>query len=58
MSEKESLPETEDAQPRSTPEEANRTAEIKDDVAKIKINGGLQAWLSVLCLFCIFVNTW
>lgn len=61
MNEKESPPvteETEDAQPQSTPDEVNRSPELEGDDAKQKVNGGLQAWLSVLGLFCIFVNSW
>lgn len=29
-----------------------------NEIAKPKINGGLQAWLAVLALFCVFVNSW
>lgn len=29
-----------------------------NEIAKPKINGGLQAWLAVIALFCVFVNSW
>ncbi|KAJ5273737.1 hypothetical protein N7478_008862 [Penicillium angulare] len=29
-----------------------------DGIVKYKINGGLHAWMNVVALFCIFVNTW
>ncbi|KAJ5923395.1 hypothetical protein N7454_008640 [Penicillium verhagenii] len=29
-----------------------------NELAKPKINGGLQAWLAVVALFCVFVNSW
>lgn len=58
MTEKESHPETEDGQPQSTLEDPNRPAEFKEDGPQFRVNGGVQAWLSVLGLFCIFVNSW
>lgn len=52
MAEKVSLPDTDtrDAPPTTT--------EVNTDVAKPRVNGGLQAWLTVLALFCVFVNSW
>lgn len=29
-----------------------------DGIVKHKINGGLHAWMNVVALFCVFVNTW
>lgn len=58
MAEKVSHSETEDRPPCPTAVEGHNPSEIKNDVAKPRINGGLQAWLSVLALFCIFVNSW
>ena len=29
-----------------------------DTLSKPRLNGGLQAWLTVLALFCVFVNSW
>lgn len=31
---------------------------LNDGVVKPKINGGLQAWMTVVALFCVFVNSW
>jgi hypothetical protein len=28
------------------------------DAPKKRLNGGLEAWLSVLAGFCVFVNSW
>lgn len=28
------------------------------EIAKSENNGGLQAWLAVLALFCVFINSW
>lgn len=53
MSEKVSLPDTHDAPPTAT-----EGPELNNDVAKPRVNGGLQAWLTVLALFCVFVNSW
>lgn len=58
MTEKEAHPGTDDALPHSIPDEVSRSAEFKEDGPELKVNGGLQAWLSVLGLFCIFVNSW
>lgn len=30
----------------------------EDEASKPRINGGLEAWLTVLALFCVFVNSW
>jgi len=29
-----------------------------EELPRKKVNGGLDAWLSVLAGFCIFVNSW
>ncbi|KAJ6095889.1 hypothetical protein N7486_006635 [Penicillium sp. IBT 16267x] len=29
-----------------------------NEIAKPKIDGGLQAWLAVVALFCVFINSW
>lgn len=34
------------------------SSELNDDHVKPIQNGGLQAWLSVLAGFCVFVNSW
>ncbi|KAJ5720398.1 uncharacterized protein N7483_008332 [Penicillium malachiteum] len=34
------------------------TSERNDEVSKPRINGGMQAWMTVVALFCVFVNSW
>lgn len=41
-----------------SPVERQRISGLNDDCAKPIPNGGLQAWLSVLAGFCVFVNSW
>lgn len=37
----------------------NQAPQPDDDAfSKPRINGGLQAWLTVLALFCVFINSW
>lgn len=58
MIEKGSLPETENPCSEPTTAESARPTEFKNDATNIKVNGGLKAWLSVLALFCVFINSW
>ncbi|KAJ5387890.1 hypothetical protein N7509_010431 [Penicillium cosmopolitanum] len=61
MTEKATLPNIEQDHGTPSPEKvaANRAPQSEDgDFCKPKINGGLQAWLNVVALFCVFVNSW
>ncbi|KAJ5090053.1 hypothetical protein N7532_008737 [Penicillium argentinense] len=59
MSEKTTHPETEHDHNGTQPAVAGTGVLQPDDtLLKPKINGGLQAWLTVLALFCVFVNSW
>lgn len=33
-------------------------SDLEENDSKPEINGGLEAWLTVLALFCVFVNSW
>lgn len=63
MTEKATIPEPEnDADnvqlPDSPIEEVNQSGPLGDDGHKRRVDGGTQAWLTVLAGFCIFVNSW
>lgn len=60
MTEKVSLPEIENGSsdpPAVTTVDGATPTELTD-AAKHRVNGGPQAWLSVLALFCVFINSW
>lgn len=42
----------------STPNQASLSAGQENEAPRIELNGGLDAWLTVAALFCVFVNSW
>lgn len=58
MAEKATLPDTEHNHGTQSAVAGRQIPRPDDALSKPRINGGLQAWLSVLALFCVFVNSW